>query len=48
MAHYKIEAVVESDREEGNFELFVEGLLKGQFPVKDYRVFEVTWLPPIH
>ena len=40
--HYRIEALVESDRDEENLAMFAEGVLEGSFDVKDLSVFEVT------
>ena len=40
--HYRIEALVESDRDEGNLALYAEGVLEGHFDVRDLSVFEVT------
>ena len=44
--HYKVEALVESDREEEQLAMFIESLLywaTWQFKVKDLSVYEVTY-----
>jgi len=44
--HYKVEALVESDREEEQLAMFIEGLLEGSkwhFKTKDLSVYEVTY-----
>ena len=44
--HYRIEALVESDREEEQLAMFIEGLLYGakwHFKVKDLSLYEVTY-----
>ncbi|AZS08261.1 hypothetical protein PBI_IRONMAN_60 [Mycobacterium phage IronMan] len=40
---YRIEAVIEDDRDEGDMGLFVEGVLEGQFngKLKDLSVYAV-------
>lgn len=44
--HYRIEALIESDRDEGNLALFAEGVLEGSFRVKDLAVYAVTHCDP--
>lgn len=46
--HYRIEALVESDRAEEALGLFLEGVLaqhQWHFKVKDLSVYEVTYMP---
>lgn len=43
--HYRIDVLVESDRDEKQLAMFIEGVLKQQgwhFKVKDLSLFEVT------
>lgn len=45
MAHFRIDVLVESDRDEQQLAMFVEGVLKQQiwhFKVKDLSLYEVT------
>lgn len=45
MAHYRIDVLVKSDRDEEQLAMFVEGVLaqhRWHFEVKDLTVYEVT------
>lgn len=43
MAHYRIEVIVESDRDEGEMALYAEGVAHGHFRnVEDIVVYEIT------
>ncbi len=38
---YRIEAIVDSDRDEDNVALYAEGVLQGHFDVEDLHVYPI-------
>lgn len=41
--HYRVEAVIESDKDEGDFALFVEGALMRHLNVVDLSAYEINY-----